>query len=422
VAESKGLREELEAWVADNWSLEITVREWWKRLYEAGLSKPDWPAPFGRGYNRTETQMVGEVLAAHRCVAAPRGGLGVNLFGPTILRHGTAAQQEKYLPALLRGEEAWCQLFSEPNAGSDLAGVGTSAVKDGDEWIINGQKVWNSSATVADRGMLMARTDPDQPKHAGISYFMLDMLQPGVEARLLKQMDGEANFCEVFFTDARVADSDIVDARGKGWMVAQTTLQNERSMVGARMPRGLVNLPSGSKADILDEVIGDVIKRQPEESSRTFTGMAIPARKLIQMAQERGVNTDPNVRQTLVRYYTLTQISRYMQQRMKNPADAAALASLTKLATAQVCQTSREVGFTVLGSDTMLWGDDAPYGGDVVTVGLASFGTSIGGGTNEIQRNVIGERTLGLPREPQVDKDVPYRDLKVGTQRSGNGR
>jgi alkylation response protein AidB-like acyl-CoA dehydrogenase len=198
--------------------------------------------------------------------------------------------------------------------------------------------------------------------------------------------------------------------------VAQTTLHNERSMVGGRATRGLVAVPSGGKAGLLDRLTGDLVKVQ-ETRSRRFAGNAVPARKLIKLAQDRGVNDDPNIRQALVKYYSLTEINRFMQQRMKDPAAAAALASITKLAIARICNTSREVGFSVLGADTMLTGADAPYNGDLVTVGLASFGTNIGGGTNEIQRNVIGERTLGLPREPQLDKNVPYRDLKVGTQR-----
>jgi alkylation response protein AidB-like acyl-CoA dehydrogenase len=414
------LRAEVHSWLAGNWSLEITVREWWRRLYDAGLSMPTWPAPYGRGYPGAAARVVTEELAALGAIAPPMGGMGVNLAGPTILEHGTPEQQARYLPGILRGEESWCQLFSEPDAGSDLAGVGTTAVPDGDELVVNGQKVWNSGADVADRGLLLARTDPDLPKHAGLTYFLLDMNQPGIEARPLRQMNGESHFCEVFLNDARVSSADMLGERGAGWRVAATTLRSERATVGSRAARGLVQLPSGSHVGVLDRTVGDLVKVQARQ--RAITGSAVPARKLIQLAQERGVNNDPHVRQQLVGYYTLTELNRFVQQRIRATGGQGPGASIVKLLIAKICHTSREVGFAVLGPDAMLWGEDSPYGGDLQTVGLASFGTSIGGGTDEIQRNVIGERTLGLPREPQVDKDVPYRDLRVGTRRNGESK
>jgi alkylation response protein AidB-like acyl-CoA dehydrogenase len=175
------LRDEVRSWVAATWSLESTGREWWRRLAGAGLSAPSWPAPFGRGYSGGQARIVTEELAAAGAIAAPQGGVGLMLGGPTVLDHGSEEQRNRLLPPLLRGEEAWCQLFSEPGAGSDLAGLATRAVPDGDGWVVNGQKVWTSGGQYADRGMLLARTDPDAPKHRGITYFAFDMRQPGVE-------------------------------------------------------------------------------------------------------------------------------------------------------------------------------------------------------------------------------------------------
>src|SRR6266508_3595276 len=181
------LRAEIRSWLAENWSLDITVREWWRRLADAGLSAPTWPPPYGRGYTPAAGRVVIEELAAAGTVAPPTGGVGMMLGGPTVLDHGSEEQKARLLPPLLRGEEAWCQLFSEPGAGSDLPSLATKAIEDGDGWSIEGQKVWNSGADIARRGLLLARTDPAAPKRNGITYFVLDMDQPGVEARPLRQ-------------------------------------------------------------------------------------------------------------------------------------------------------------------------------------------------------------------------------------------
>jgi alkylation response protein AidB-like acyl-CoA dehydrogenase len=418
------VRRDVRSWVAENWSHGITVREWWRRLADAALSMPSWPVPYGRGYSSAAARVVTEELAAAGTVAPPQGAVGTTLAGPTLLEHGRPDQLERFLPPLLRGEEAWCQLFSEPGAGSDLAGLGARATRDGDEWIVNGQKVWNSSADLAQRAILLARTDPDVPKHAGITYFLLDMDQRGVEARPLRQMNGEAQFCEVFLTDARVAADAVLGGLGEGWRVAATTLRHERATTASRPAAGLVFVLSGTKAGQLDRPVADVLSVRQER--RTFSGNAVPARKLIELARQRGVSAHPNLRQRLVGYYMLTEVNRLNQQRARVAAAAgqpvAGSANLTKLSISRICHTSREVAFAILGADTMLDGDDAPFGGDLQRVGLASFGTSIGGGTDEIQRNLLGERILGLPREPSTDRDVPYRQLAVGTTRAASPR
>jgi alkylation response protein AidB-like acyl-CoA dehydrogenase len=317
---------------------------------------------------------------------------------------------------MLHGDEVWCQLFSEPAAGSDLPALATRAVRDGDAWVVDGQKVWNSSADVARRGMLLARTDPDRPKRDGITYFVIDMDQPGVEARPLRQMNGEAHFCEVFLTAARVAGDDVVGAVDDGWRVARTTMGFERAMVTARPARGLVSVPSGERVGQLDRLTGDVVEHARHRTTAAFTGNAVPSRRLLALARERGVERDPVIRDRLARYYTLTEISRFTQLRVAAAARAGQPvgpeASIAKLAVSNICQASRDLTFALLGAHGMLDGADAPYDGALHTVALASFGTRIGGGTDEIQKNTLGERALGLPREPDVDRDVPWRDCR----------
>ena len=421
MSSTEAIREEIRAFIAENWSREITVREWWRRLAEAGLSAPSWPAPWGRGYLGAQSRIVLEEFAAAGVIAAPDTALGFSLAGPTILTHGTDEQRQRLLPPMLRGEEIWCQLFSEPGAGSDLASAATRAVKDGGHWILNGQKVWNSSADKAQRGVLIARTNVDVPKHAGLSYFCIDMEQPGVEARPLVTMSGDAPFCEVFLSDAVVEDADLLEGEGEGWKVALSTLAFERVNTAGRAPKGIITLRGGAKYGNLDRITGEVLSAGRDAEPR-FSGNAIPARKLFELARERGRNDDPLLRQHLAEYYSLTEINKFTQQRIRASAAAGkpvgATASISKLAVANICQYSRELGFEILGAAGMLYGQSSPYEGQIQRTGLSAFGARIGGGTDEIQRNLLGERALGLPREPQVDKDLPFRELRTGTQRT----
>ena len=416
------LRSEVRSFLGAAWSEDITVREWWRRLADARLSAPTWPAPYGHGLPSAAGRAVTEELASAGVISPPLGHVGIRLAGPTLLEHGTDEQREALLPPLLRGEESWCQLWSEPGAGSDLPSLATRAELDGDEWVVNGQKVWNSGADLAQRGMLLARTDPDVPKHEGITYFIVDMDQPGIEARPLKQMNGEANFCEVFLTDARIPRDDIIGGLNKGWQVARTTMLYERVSATERPARGLVFLSSGPIAGQLDRLVGDVLASQ-ETKQKRFSGSAIPARQVIKLAQERGVASDKVMRQSLARYYTLTEVHRYTGQRARAAAKQGRPGpegSISKLALGHICKLSRDLSFAILGAHATLSGPDALYEGEVVTVGLSSPGVTIGAGTDEIQRNTLGERVLGLPREPEADRGVPYRRLKVGTQRETN--
>ena len=219
------VRSEIKAWIEESWDPELTMREWWQRLGESGWAAPTWPEQwFGKG-------LSGDAAAAARSALGesgapgPPAGLSVMLAGPTIIAHGTDEQKERYLRPIITGQVAWCQLFSEPGAGSDLASLQTRAVRDGDEWVVNGQKVWTSGGHVADMGMLLARTNPDNPKHKGITYFAIEMDQPAVDVRPLREMTGRALFNEVFLSDARVSNADIVGELNNGWAAAMTTLR-----------------------------------------------------------------------------------------------------------------------------------------------------------------------------------------------------
>ena len=243
-------------WLAVNWDPDLTVLEWWERLGTSGWSAPGLPeASYGRGLARSEVVRVQEAIASFGALGAP-GGLGMLLAAPTIATHGTDEQRERYVRPIVTGTEAWCQLFSEPGAGSDLAGLQTRAERDGDEWVVTGQKVWTSGGQVADMGMLLARTNPDVPKHQGITYFAFDMRQPGVEVRPLREMTGRALFNEVFLTEARVGGDAIIGGLNNGWAVANTTLAFERAGLGAGGGSA-----RGSSAAVPGSIAGDLGKR-----------------------------------------------------------------------------------------------------------------------------------------------------------------
>lgn len=414
---------EVDAWVDANWDLELTVREWWRRLAEAGYAFPSWPRGVGGlGASAAEARLVTARLAHRGVVAPPAGHLGATLAAPTILEHGTPEQIDSLVRPIALGERSWCQLFSEPGSGSDLASVATRAERDGDEWIVTGQKVWNSAADLADMGMLLARTDPDQPKHRGLTYFTIDMCQPGVEVRPLRVMNGSAPFCEVFLTDARVRAGRVIGAIGDGWRVAQTTMRHERNMVAGGGVAGLVHAHSGTKGD-LELTVGEVIERAQRDAStrrRRIRAGAVPARMMIDLARTHGKDCDPVIRQELARYHSRVKVNGWTMRRIGATGGrlTGADGSIAKLTTARICQESRELTYRIVGAALMLNGSDSPMDGELQTVNLASPGNRIGGGTDEIQLNVLGERGLGLPREPGDDKDVPYRDLAVGTQRN----
>jgi len=422
VSPAEDLAAEVDAWVRGNWDESLSVRQWWCRLFDAGYSYPSWPAGLGgSGAGGSVGRTVTGVLARNRVVAPPSGHVAATLAAPTLLEHGSEAQISELVRGIALGEAAWCQLFSEPGSGSDLASVGTRAERDGDEWVVTGQKVWNSGADSADFGMLLARTDPDVPKHRGITYLVIDMHQPAVEVRPLRQMNGLSSFCEVFLSDARVPADRVVGAVNGGWQVAQTTLFHERnSVAGGGLP-GLVPARSGRAGD-LDRTVGEVIERARRvaaERRSAIRGGALPVKVMLELAASFGVSSDPVLRQELASYISQVRINGWTMRRTAAAGGrlTGADGSIAKLTTSRICQKSRDLSYRIVGARGMLAGPGSPMGGDMQTVALGSPGTRIGGGTDEIQLNVLGERALGLPREPGGDRDVPYRQLKVGTQR-----
>ena len=409
----RALGDELGEWLAANWSPESTVRAWWARLSRAGWAMPTWPAGLGgRALGAADARLVARALASAGVVGPPTG-VGQTMGGPTVLAHGRREQIDALVPALADGTEAWCQLFSEPGAGSDLAGLATSAVRDGDEWVVNGQKVWNSGAHLASRGLLLARTDPWVPKHEGISYFVIDMEQPGIEVRPLRQMNGESEFCEVFLTDARVRTDRMLGDPGEGWSIAQTTLAFERAGVASSGGPTVTVVP-GSIAGHLDRTCAEVLADARRSPRRAVSGFVVGNGPLRGLAREAGRASDPLVRQHLAAFTSGTEVNRLNGLRGRAAVSRTGRpgpeGSIGKLAMSNIARRSRDLTFSLLGAEGMLAGDDAPGDGAYVDVALASFGASLGGGTDEIQRNVIGERTLGLPREPQVDRGRPFAD------------
>jgi alkylation response protein AidB-like acyl-CoA dehydrogenase len=413
MAVTDDVRIEVRAWLDDNWDPDLTVAEWWQRLADSGWAMPTWPEEFsGRGLARPEANAISAEIGEAGALGPP-GGLGVMLAGPTILAHGSDQQKQRFLPTIANGQEAWCQLFSEPGAGSDLAGLQTRAVRDGDEWIVTGQKVWTSGGQHADLGMLIARTDPDAPKHKGISYFGIPMHQPGVDVRPLIEMTGRALFNEVFLDDARVADAALIGGLGQGWAVANTTLMNERASLGGGGGTSATSLAlAGTVAGHLERRAGDFVRTG--RGSGTASILAGRSVKLLQkLVADSGGADDPVVRQDLMRLYSMDQISAWGVQRAKAGQASPALPNLAKLMMSHMTRLSRDLGLRIIGPAGTVMGPDTPGGGVIQELALFSPAPSIYGGTDEVQRNIIGERVLGLPKEPGPDKDTPFSELRT---------
>jgi alkylation response protein AidB-like acyl-CoA dehydrogenase len=441
------LLDELDGWLTANWDPDLTVAEWWERLGLAGWAAPSLPLEsYGRGLSRTDGFRVQQVIAKRGILGAP-SGLGLLLAAPTIVTHGSRDRIDTYVRDIVTGKKAWCQLFSEPSAGSDLAGLQTSAVGDGGEWIVNGQKVWTSGAHHADLGMLLARTDASVPKHQGITYFAFPMHQPGVEVRPLREMTGHTLFSEVFMTDARVLDDAVIGEVNRGWAVANTTLLNERSGLGAGggSPFGSGALP-GTVAGHLERRAGDFVERaggrgagrsngaSPRDAGSDGDGdggslgkMTSGAALMIGLAKGSGAASNPSVRQDLARLHTLSELGRFNSLRLKSAKesgrDIPGMPNIAKLAMSQIINLSREVGLRIIGAAGMLHAYDDegrrtlaettgnPFYAMVTETALLSPAPSIYGGTDQIQRNIIGERVLGLPRDGHGDRQTPFSQL-----------
>jgi alkylation response protein AidB-like acyl-CoA dehydrogenase len=353
-------------------------REWQRTLFDSGWAGITWPKEYGgRGATVVESIIFGQE-ASQFDVTSGFIGAAQQLVGPPLLRFGTEEQKQRYIPPLLRGDELWCQLFSEPGAGSDLAALATRAVRDGDEFVVDGQKVWTSEAADADFGILLARTNPDAPKHKGITFFIVDMGSPGVEVRPLVQATGLSHFNEVFLTGLRVPAGNVVAEVDGGWAAARTTLSSEAGMIGG--------------------------------AGQSSTFQAVHA-----LASACGRTDEPVLRQSLADVYIRERILKFHQMRMQtfitqrrgSPVDPSVLKNFFS----QSLSRRVELAVALEGADGMLAGGDAPQDGFWQTQCMAQFSARIGGGTTEVHRNMIGERALGLPPEPRADKDVPWRDL-----------
>jgi alkylation response protein AidB-like acyl-CoA dehydrogenase len=315
------------------------------------------------------------------------------------------------MPALATGIEGWCQLFSEPGAGSDLASASCRAERDGDEWVLNGQKVWTSGALHSTRGMLVARTDIDQPKHKGLTYFIVDLEQPGVEIRPIKQMNGMAHFNEVFFTDARVSDADRVSDINNGWAITTATLGFERSGLSEGTGGG-IRVSTGTQAGLLDRPVGELVAKSkkahshPDEYGGVFSTL---------LAVSKSRTLTPSQRNRMVSLYMNEQIADFTRLRMSAAAKAGketgAVASTMKLHWTNGLKVSRDLGVELLGAEGMLVGKDLPAEGTVQHFFLSMPSASIAGGSDEVQHNIIGERALGLPKDVSLDPNTPFRDI-----------
>jgi len=413
---AQAVQAEVEAWIDEQWDPELTVRQWWGRLADAGLSYSQLDPPFGRGYDREQQAAVFAALRNKEAMGPP-AGIGTMLALPTILTHGTPEQIDRFVRPIIDGSEGWCQLFSEPGAGSDLAGLQTRAERDGDEWVVNGQKVWTSTGQVADFAILIARTNPDAPKHQGITYFLFPMHQPGVDVRPLREMTGRAVFNEVFMTDARVPDAYRLGDTNTGWAVANTTLMHERAGIG-EASGGFGRAAPGTVAGHLDRPCRDFMTGA---RASMVQGHISPGtiQRFIALARERGLLDDPLIRQEIAALYTRVQVITWGARRAKGGAGGrtGVEGPLAKVAMSQAVEAGRELGCHILGPDAQLWGREAVTDGWFQELVVFSPAPAIYGGTDQVQRNIIGERGLGLPKEPGHPRETPFRELPANTTR-----
>ena len=388
-SEERLVRDQVERLLAEHDPRSTDPTTFWGAQFDLGLAWVHFPEGLGGlGIAPGHQEIVNTAL---RKAGAPSNGLrnpiGLGMGAPTVLAHGTDAQKQRYLRPLFTCEEIWCQLFSEPGAGSDVASLSTRAVLDGDEWVVNGQKVWTTLAHLARWGMLVARTDPDVAKHRGLTYFVVDMHAPGVEVRPLRQMTGEAEFNEVYFTDARIPDAERLGDVGAGWHVAITTLMNERVSIGGGVA------PRGSGA------IGEAVR----------------------IWKQRG-HTDPALRDQLMKLWVRAEVTRLTNMRagqLRKLGTPGPEGSTGKLAFAELNKEITAFCMDLLGPEGMLYSsfemvrpqEAGLSGRDIHKLFLRSRANSIEGGTSEVMRNILGERVLGLPGDVRVDKDRAWSEV-----------
>ena len=362
---------------------------WQKRKADAGWACIRWPEEYGgRGANAIQQVILNQEESK---VAAPATGqfsIGQGMAAPTMMTWATEEQKKRFLPKLASGEEIWCQLFSEPAGGSDLAALRTKAVKDGDDWIINGQKIWTSGAHYSDWGILVLRTDPDVPKHQGLSYFFLDMKSPGIEIKPIKQISGAANFNEVYFTDVRVSDTQRLGEVGQGWQVALTTLMNERASIGG----------GGGGAGV-------------KQALKLANSVNIDDKPASEDRQVRAKLADWYVKEAGIKYTGYRSMTALSRGEIPGPEN-----SIGKLVGAPKSQDLASFAIDLQEMGGVMW---SPGENDFDNLFQSSFmgipGLRIAGGTDEIMANIIAERVLGLPQEPRMDKGIPFTEVPTGS-------
>jgi acyl-CoA dehydrogenase len=357
------------------------MREWQRKKCDGGWAAITWPREYGgRGGTPVESMIFNEEKS-HFDVNDGFIAASLGMIGPALMRYGTEEQKQRYLKPMLRGDEVWCQLFSEPEAGSDLAAVRTRAHVEGDELVINGQKVWTTSAQFADKGFIVLRTNPDVPKHKGITFALIDMDQPGIEVRPLVTMRGDRHFNEVFLSDVKTPLDHVVNGIDQGWPVTTFVLMNEGAFIGTT-----------------------------SQARTTATAM-------IESARENGRMNESLVRQRLGEAYMEERVLGLLQERLKSALLDGRMpdvdGSVLKILTAEWGHKRAETAMWLQGAAGMLAGGDAPMQGLWQDQGLSRGSMAVGGGTLEVHRNGLGERGLGLPREPRFDRDVAFKDLKI---------
>ncbi len=409
---TESIEREVNAWLDEHWDPGLSLAEWRTILVDGGWATPGWPSDYyGRDFDQAQAAVVARVFRERGIVPVAQTGPR-RLAAETILSMGNDDQKRRYLRPILTGEHSWCQLFSEPGSGSDLAGLSTKAELQDGKWIINGQKVWNTSAHHADFGILVARTDFDLPKHQGISFFLIDMHQPGVEVRPLKQMNGHASFNEVFMTDAVVEPEDLVGGEGNGWAVAKTTLSYERRLGG--VTRSFGGVQGEQKGRVYEEyaeelaIANEPYTWYPQRQGRVDL--------ILSRAKETGALADPAVRQEIARLMCMHKgaalASGVAEAKRKTGSNELVPAgSIGKLAASLIARQASHVHTMISGADAMRAGPDSAAGGMIAEVLISVPAISIAGGTDEIQRNIISERVLDMPKEARSDTG-PFRDIK----------
>jgi alkylation response protein AidB-like acyl-CoA dehydrogenase len=385
-------------WFARHWNPDRPLGEWWDLLTRSGWGFPTWPADC---YGRDLTPALAGIVEEERRragAAAPPQTLGAKAVAPMLVRWASPAQRERYLLPTLAGQTGWCELFSEPGAGSDLAGLATRARRDGDEWVVNGQKLWSSGAPVARWGLLAVRTDPAAPKRQGITCFALDMGRPGIDVRPLRTMTGEYKFSEVFLDDVPVLDADRIGEPGQGWTIVKETLALERQVMGPGGPgAGSGGMADNNRLPPLDRPAGVVAAEERAGRQRGAMVTGAGGLALVQrLLEDAGGHADPLGRQQIARLYTLQRVARATAAQSRGPQAG----SVVKLLTGRSTLALRDLANSLEGPAATLAAPDAPLNGVVQRLTLTSPSMAIMAGTDEIQKNLIAERALGPPPEP----------------------